>query len=353
MTSATYDGDGLRASATNTPSGGSPSTQNYVWNTATQTGMPELLMDSSNAYVWAQGLAPAEQVNLDTGTVSYLVTDLAGSVRGVISSTGALTASTSYDAWGNPETPGGLTAYTPFGFEGGYTDPDGLIYLVNRYYDPNTGQFLSVDPDLSQTLEPYAYAGDNPVTSGDPTGLSRSPGGGGGYTYPESSKFYIPPLSGYNPWPARIDGTHFAIPIRIGNKYTSFGWDYFYKKHDIYNWEAIGMAITYGGTAACPSKYGTLCRQRRVMLYNKPLYDDGEGTLWIANLEVAIKFVTKRDGLPLGVATAYCPGQPEVNCGYNGKTFWLNTFGVPGVYAPGRSKYIGYVGPAADYPPPE
>jgi RHS repeat-associated protein len=94
------------------------------------------------------------------------------SVRGTVNSAGSLTGTTSYDAWGNPETSGGLTA-TPFGLAGGYTDPDGLIYLLNRYYNPATGQFISVDPDLNQTLEPYGYAGDNPVSSKDPTGDPR------------------------------------------------------------------------------------------------------------------------------------------------------------------------------------
>lgn len=32
---------------------------------------------------------------------------------------------------------------TPFGFEGGYTDPSGLIYMTFRYYDSSTGQFIS------------------------------------------------------------------------------------------------------------------------------------------------------------------------------------------------------------------
>ena len=110
-------------------------------------------------------------MNLSTGTITYLVSDALGSVRGVVSSAGSLTASTAYDAWGNPETTGGLTAETPFGFAGGYTDPTGLIYLIGRYYDPATGQFLSVDPMVQETGQPYAYTDDDPVNAVDPMGL--------------------------------------------------------------------------------------------------------------------------------------------------------------------------------------
>jgi RHS repeat-associated protein len=169
MSQASYDGNGLRASATFTPVGGSATMQNFAWNT---TGsVPQLLMDSTNAYIYAGGTAPIEQVSLSSGAVSYLLADALGSVRGVVGSSGSLSATTSYDAWGNPQTGGGLTSYTPFGFAGAYTDPDGLLYLVNRYYDPATGQFISVDPDVSQTLAPYGYATGNPVMNTDPMGL--------------------------------------------------------------------------------------------------------------------------------------------------------------------------------------
>ena len=69
MTAATYDGNGLRASATTTPSGGSSTTQGFVWDTVTP---PRLLMDSGNAYIYVPSATPAEQVNLSTGVVTYL-----------------------------------------------------------------------------------------------------------------------------------------------------------------------------------------------------------------------------------------------------------------------------------------
>jgi RHS repeat-associated protein len=169
MADATYNSSGQRTSATFTPVGGGAVTENYLW------GNGALLMDSANAYIYTRGTAPAEQVNLSTGSVTYLVTDSLGSVRGAVGSSGALTGTTSYDAWGNPHTASGLTAITPFGFTGSYTDPDGLIYLINRYYDPATGQFTSVDPDLSQTQQSYEYTGGDPVNATDSAGESPRP----------------------------------------------------------------------------------------------------------------------------------------------------------------------------------
>ena len=49
---------------------------------------------------------------------------------------------------------------------GGPSEP----VVVGRYYDTTTGQFLSVDPQLQQTLDPYAYGAGDPVNDVDPTG---------------------------------------------------------------------------------------------------------------------------------------------------------------------------------------
>jgi RHS repeat-associated protein len=168
MTAATYDGNGLRATATT-----NGQAQAFTWSTV--DGSSDLIMDGTNAYIYAGGTAPSEQVNLATGAITYLIPDSLGSVRGAVNSSGSLTGTASYDAWGNPEATGGLTAITPFGYAGGYTDATGLIYLDNRYYDPATGQFTSLDPEVDQTLQPFDYAGDNPVSATDPTGLGHTP----------------------------------------------------------------------------------------------------------------------------------------------------------------------------------
>ena len=45
------------------------------------------------------------------------------------------------------------------------------VFLNNRYQDPTTGIFLSVDPLVAKTGEPYLYASGNPTTLSDPLGL--------------------------------------------------------------------------------------------------------------------------------------------------------------------------------------
>jgi len=47
----------------------------------------------------------------------------------------------------------------------------GVGYLNNRYQDPTTGVFISVDPLVGKTGTPYLYAAGNPTTLSDPNGL--------------------------------------------------------------------------------------------------------------------------------------------------------------------------------------
>jgi hypothetical protein len=42
----------------------------------------------------------------------------------------------------------------------------------NRYYDPTTDEFLSIDPDVAATDQPYVFTNDNPLNAEDPLGLS-------------------------------------------------------------------------------------------------------------------------------------------------------------------------------------
>jgi hypothetical protein len=48
--------------------------------------------------------------------------------------------------------------------------------VINRYYDPSTGQFLSIDPDVGATDQPYVFTNDDPLNAEDPSGLVPSAG---------------------------------------------------------------------------------------------------------------------------------------------------------------------------------
>jgi RHS repeat-associated protein len=188
----TYNSDNLRTSSA---LGGGTAT-NFTWDTTTQ--IPRDLSDGTWDYVYLPGSnVPVEQVGASGASpaADLLLTDANSNVRGLVQLTSGthqkqLVNYTDYDAYGNPITQsggsaeaGGLTAThtginsnyvatTPFGFGGGYTDAaSGLIYLVNRWFDSATAQFMSIDPALSQTQQPYEYAGDNPANQVDPSGM--------------------------------------------------------------------------------------------------------------------------------------------------------------------------------------
>jgi RHS repeat-associated protein len=114
-----------------------------------------------------------EQINNSTGTVQYLHHDQAGSTRLITGEKGEVTGSSTYGPYG--ETTGHTgTATTPLGYDAQYTSPDtGLIYVRARTYDPTTAQFLSVDPAVEITEEPYNYAFMIRSTWEDRSGLER------------------------------------------------------------------------------------------------------------------------------------------------------------------------------------
>jgi RHS repeat-associated protein len=86
----------------------------------------------------------------------------------IFSATGSVVTTYRYDAFGavrsqsSPHDNRWLFAGEQRDAESGYD------YLRNRYYDPEVGRFLSVDP---VTADRYVYAGANPVSRIDPLGL--------------------------------------------------------------------------------------------------------------------------------------------------------------------------------------
>ncbi|HWX45200.1 MAG TPA: RHS repeat-associated core domain-containing protein [Solirubrobacteraceae bacterium] len=156
-----YNGEGLRTAQTI-----NGTTTYLVWNVAEK--LPLILGDGTDSYIYGPDGYPIEQINSKNEPL-YLHHDQQGSTRLITSSTGTIEGKCTYGAYGTPTCEG--TATTPLGYDGQYTNSDtGLIYLRARYYDPATAQFLTVDPALSKTHEPYVYVGDKPLTSIDPSG---------------------------------------------------------------------------------------------------------------------------------------------------------------------------------------
>jgi RHS repeat-associated protein len=170
-TTYSYNGQGLRVSDT---AGQNGTTQNFLYDTETRSGQPLVMMDGTNAYIYGpptfgSGTAPLEQVPLNGNPISYLMSDQNG-VRVLLGALDVVNQAYGYSTYGVRTGNSLLLGTTPFGFQGGYTDPSNLIYYVDRYYDPSTDQFISVDPDVAETGQPYAFTGDDPVNGTDPMG---------------------------------------------------------------------------------------------------------------------------------------------------------------------------------------
>ena len=83
-----------------------------------------------------------------------------------------------YDSWGNvvKSDTKGIAVDNPFGYAGYMYDKEiGMYYLIARYYNPDHGVFLSVDPDPGDDDDPvtqngYTYVDNNPVMLIDPDG---------------------------------------------------------------------------------------------------------------------------------------------------------------------------------------
>jgi len=165
-TSVEYESDarGLRQTRTE-----GSATSEFLWSTV--GGLPLLLSDGATDYVYGPSTTPIAQVDRVSGDVEYLLADKLGTPRVVTDESGAVVASMTFDAFGNRTVKTGVGS-TRMGFTGNWTDPvTGLVYLRARDYDPATGQFLTVDPALNATHQPYAYTGNNPLIFTDPTGL--------------------------------------------------------------------------------------------------------------------------------------------------------------------------------------
>ena len=140
--------------------------------------LPQVLMRIKNAvtnyYIYGAGLLyQVTESATATNTLTYHY-DYRGSTVALTDDGGNITDRIEYSLYATTTFRAG-TNDTPFLFNGRYgvqTDPNGLLYMRARYYNPFLCRFINPDPSgFSGGLNFYAYANGNPISLIDPFGL--------------------------------------------------------------------------------------------------------------------------------------------------------------------------------------
>jgi RHS repeat-associated protein len=152
----------------------------YLVDDLNSTGYPQVVEEVVNGAVQRQytnGLQRISENQLvsNTWTPSFYGYDGFGTVRQLTNSSGTITDTYDYDAFGNKVNSTGTTPNN-YLYRGEQFDPDlGIYYLRARYYNPLTGRFMGRDPEDGDvtnpaTLHRYMYANGDPVNAFDPSG---------------------------------------------------------------------------------------------------------------------------------------------------------------------------------------
>ncbi|MGW4348985.1 DddA-like double-stranded DNA deaminase toxin [Streptomyces sp. NPDC004690] len=166
-----YDADGSRL-LTRDDTG----TTLYLGDTEVHLAKGTGTTTGTRYYSWAgQTIA----VRTSSGSLQWQVTDPHNTAETAVDATTQTATRRRLDPFGNVRgtQPDAGAWLGDKGFVNGIHDTTtGLTHLGAREYDPTTGRFISADP-LFEVTDPsqiggYTYAGDNPVTHSDPTGLS-------------------------------------------------------------------------------------------------------------------------------------------------------------------------------------
>ena len=162
-----YDGDGKRIQVT----------ENSVTTTCIYLGLNVLYEENTigtAAYIYGPTGKLAKRTTIDSESqVYYYHTDHLGSTRLVTDESRIVVTDVTYEPFGE-NTANGEESYLYTGKE---EDSTGLYYYGARYYDPETGRFITRDllagkRAVPQTLNRYTYCLNNPVKFVDPAGLT-------------------------------------------------------------------------------------------------------------------------------------------------------------------------------------
>ncbi|MCP4269320.1 MAG: hypothetical protein GY777_27745, partial [Candidatus Brocadiaceae bacterium] len=99
--------------------------------------------------------------------------DHQGTPQKITKTDGEVVWSATYDSFGKTTVSDTSTITNNLRFAGQYFDAEtGLHYNWNRYYDPETGRYMRVDP-VGEGLNLYLYVQNNPLKYIDPRGLRQ------------------------------------------------------------------------------------------------------------------------------------------------------------------------------------
>jgi RHS repeat-associated protein len=171
VTSFTYDGFGRRARKTT-----GSNTLEYLWDG--DQIIAEVKGTGSSAIVRTYTYYPGEdhpRSIMAQGETYFTSAEPDGSVNGLIrKSDRTVVAQYKYTPWGELESASQpLDTVSSLRWKGlPYDAETGLYYMRARYYDPVVRRFVSEDPaGLGGGLNLYMFAGADPVTGRDPSGL--------------------------------------------------------------------------------------------------------------------------------------------------------------------------------------
>lgn len=130
--------------------------------------------DTTLDYIYAQDQLMAIRSASPAGAgMKYLHYDAMNNLAGITDAAGNVVQRFSWSPYGQPDQP--VPVGIP-GFAGHLVDSEsGLVYMGQRFYDPQTSRFLSVDPVAAHenpagAFNRYWYASSNPYRHGDPDG---------------------------------------------------------------------------------------------------------------------------------------------------------------------------------------
>ena len=169
-----YNADGLRTSKTI-----DGKTINHIWDGNKQIVVDMDDSDWYSAEVYVRGTNLLAKFSKQSGNVKtdyqYYTQNAHGDVVNLTDSTGAITKSYKYDAFGVEQNVDDADD-NAFRYCGEYYDSEsGTIYLRARYYDPTIGRFISRDSVTGENTDPlslnlYTYCHNNPILGVDPSG---------------------------------------------------------------------------------------------------------------------------------------------------------------------------------------